>query len=279
MAVLVICDEALERFANYLKATTPLANCELRLFKNNYTPVHGSVIGDFTEADFNGYAAITQSWTVAVMGSNRAVVTGNSNLWTKGAGGTGNPTIYGYYLTVAGGTPLIGGRRFASPIDMNDDDDVMMVQPTISFVDQDILAGGSSSFIWCNGQMTNLLTVLTGTGDGLNGTQLRLYKSNITPSRAGTYATYSGDEADFSGYAAHAISWAGAILVGDKGKLVANQGVFTKSGATGNTVYGHFLTDGSNRLIGALKYDSPVAMTSNGSQIAEQVVFTMESEA
>jgi hypothetical protein len=168
MAVLVICDEALERFANYLKGQSPLASAELRLFQNNYTPLHSSVLGDFTEADFNGYAAASQTWTVAVMGSNRAVITGNSNVFTKAAGGTGNPSIYGYYLTTPGGGALIGGRRFAAPIDMNDDDDSMMVQPTISFVDQDILAGGSSSFIWCNGQMTNLLSTLAGSGDGLS---------------------------------------------------------------------------------------------------------------
>lgn len=70
----------------------------LHLFKNNYTPVDGSVIGDFTEADFDGYAPQTVTgWLAAYTnGSGKAETAAGVWTWWKTAGATSN-TIYGWF--------------------------------------------------------------------------------------------------------------------------------------------------------------------------------------
>ncbi len=276
---LVICDDALVRQMGIVKDSF-LSMTELRLYKSNITPAHGDVLGDYSasEADFSGYSAEMLSWSSVTIGSNRAQSTGSPISWTKN-GATGN-TIYGYFLSQMGGS-LIGARKFASAIDMNDDDDNMTVQPICSLVDQAIKNSGSSSFVWCNGALQDLADELVANTAGLASCTLRLFKdSGLTPSRSDTASTYTagGVEADFSGYSPVGISWQADALVGDQVRIPANQIVWTKNGATGNTIYGYFILDSSGRLVGAKKYDTPVGMNTNGQQHTVQLVYTIESE-
>src|SRR5438132_1401876 len=75
-------------------------NMQLHLFKNNYTPVEGSTVANFTEADFGGYAAVSLSNAVQTVDH----VAWDAITWTR----TGTPTntIYGAYVTDNGGTVL-----------------------------------------------------------------------------------------------------------------------------------------------------------------------------
>lgn len=94
----------------------------LKLFKNNLTPTAATVNGDFTEANFTGYASKTitaATWNAAVGISGKAYATYPNQLWTK-SGATGND-IYGWYHQDSTGA-LLACERFASaPISMNVD--------------------------------------------------------------------------------------------------------------------------------------------------------------
>lgn len=75
----------------------------LKLFCNNYTPVAGSVAGNFTEASGGGYAAKTltaSSWTFA--GGNPTTASYPAQTFTFTGALTTNTTVYGYYIL--GGT-------------------------------------------------------------------------------------------------------------------------------------------------------------------------------
>lgn len=96
---------------------------KIRLYKNNYTPVNGTVIGDLTQADFNGYTAggtTLANWTTPTTVSSRAQTQADPVTWTKGVGGTGN-SIYGYYVVDGSGNLLWAERDPAAPIDLNTD--------------------------------------------------------------------------------------------------------------------------------------------------------------
>src|SRR5437867_6622616 len=67
---LLVPDVGERKFLNVAINGVANEDLTLKLYKNNYTPVEGSVAGDFTEATFTGYAAVTLargSWTVATV--------------------------------------------------------------------------------------------------------------------------------------------------------------------------------------------------------------------
>lgn len=69
----------------------------LRLFKNNYVPVHGSTEANFTEATGGGYAAkvlTPATWIITPGSPSQAVYPTQSFVFTGAA-----PTIYGFYVT------------------------------------------------------------------------------------------------------------------------------------------------------------------------------------
>lgn len=111
--------------------SNPLGGATCKLFKNNYTPVAGSVLGDFTEADFSGYTsqALT-GWTTPATVSAHARTTATALSWTK-SGATGN-SIYGYYV-VNGSNLLFAERDPNAPIAMTTNGDSYTV--AISFTD------------------------------------------------------------------------------------------------------------------------------------------------
>lgn len=92
----------------------------LRLFKNDYTPADGSALGDFTEADFSGYAEIVihpGDWDdVAIVSNVAEMQTTVAPSWTATAG-TPN-TVYGWYLAYTGSGIVVAAQRFDSPRDM-----------------------------------------------------------------------------------------------------------------------------------------------------------------
>lgn len=99
--------------------------------------------------------------------------------------------------------------------------------------------------------------------------KLKLFKNNHVPDVTDTEGDYT--EADFSGYSSTspAITWGAAFVNGDdKGEIDADVKTFTHNGGgTGNTVYGAYVTDDTDRLIYAERFDAPVSMSSNGDAI------------
>lgn len=92
----------------------------IKLFANNITPIEGSLIGDFTEADFTGYVAdalvnfnaVTQNsdGTCSMLCPFAAVFTQTAV--------TVSQLIYGYIILDNAGN-LVGGEKFNAPINFN----------------------------------------------------------------------------------------------------------------------------------------------------------------
>jgi hypothetical protein len=70
--------------------------------------------------------------------------------------------------------------------------------------------------------------------------QLRLYQNNITPSDTDTTATYT--EANFTGYAAIALTGASWNAASAGTITYSAQQTFTCTGASSNTIYGYYVT-------------------------------------
>lgn len=100
--------EMLKRMLNY----SATGNVVLHLYANSYTPVEGSVVGNFTECSASGYAAITltgSSWSIA---TSSGVTTASYAAQTFSFSAA--QVVYGYYVTNAAGTIVLWAELFAS---------------------------------------------------------------------------------------------------------------------------------------------------------------------
>lgn len=116
-----------------LKSTTTPENLTLKLYKNDYTPDADSEAGDFTEADFTDYAAVTlerDDWGTASTVGGKASIAYDSSPQTWTCGATGN-TIYGYFVVGATSGTLIYAERFATPRPLSNGD-TLNVQPVVT---------------------------------------------------------------------------------------------------------------------------------------------------
>ena len=94
---------------------------------------------------------------------------------------------------------------------------------------------------------------------------LKLFKNDKAPGDTDTTAGYT--EADFPGYAGIQLaSWSAAVTNADgKGELNETARTFTMTGSSPtNTIYGYYVTDGSNNLLWAERAAAPYAMDANG---------------
>ena len=122
---LLVPDVGERKFLNVAINGVANEDLTLKLYKNNYTPVEGSVAGDFTEATFTGYAAVTLargSWTVAtVAGLTTAAYA--QQAFTSSADQT-LENEYGYFVVGASSGVLWWAERFTGgpfPIQFNGD--------------------------------------------------------------------------------------------------------------------------------------------------------------
>lgn len=139
MAEIVIARSALPLFLNHLLAEGdddvdgPLYLAEYRLYQNDFTPVGTMVIGDFTVATFDGFAAKAAAWNPSLVNVNGFAVTyADSMLWVP-TGTTTPNTIFGYYVTDTGGTNLLYARRFDTPIALTGPTTGFAMIPSFSF--------------------------------------------------------------------------------------------------------------------------------------------------
>lgn len=130
MSHLVIPDGAKLRRANAILTGTG-THYRMKLFKNNATISHATVVGDLTQADFSGYTAggiILSGGAVSgsLDGAGRAVTTYDFCTWTK-SGATGND-IYGYWYEDAAGN-LTGVEKFDAAQPMQTDGAILQLAP------------------------------------------------------------------------------------------------------------------------------------------------------
>lgn len=109
----------------------------LHLFQNNLTPTTNTVIGDFTEATFAGYAAVDIiTWSAPSVAAHVATIGAAVRTFTRSTTGAGQ-TIYGYYVTNNGDTILWWSERDPNaPITLTNAGDSYSV--TVALTDQDI---------------------------------------------------------------------------------------------------------------------------------------------
>ncbi len=103
---------ALDRWID--PAGTGGENWIIRLYSNNYTPVDGSTLGDFTEATFTGYAAVTLvagTFPASSIVSNEAVTTYPTAPTFTCTGG-GGQTVYGWYAEGATTGTVLAAQKF-----------------------------------------------------------------------------------------------------------------------------------------------------------------------
>lgn len=115
--MLVVTDEGeLELLEKMLINTSDSENYSLRLYRNSYVPHSGSVLSDFTIANFTNYANKTIArgdWSTPVTnGSNKGQSTVATQSWTCGASGN---TIYGYYVVGATSGKVLWAEKFDTP--------------------------------------------------------------------------------------------------------------------------------------------------------------------
>jgi hypothetical protein len=105
----VIPDESLQYDLDQLLLASRWATAKLRLYTNNITPSTSSVVADFTEATFTGYAAITlPAWPASTLASHIATSAQASQTFTITSG---SQNVYGWYITDSGGTHLLAAQR------------------------------------------------------------------------------------------------------------------------------------------------------------------------
>lgn len=113
------------------------------------------------------------------------------------------------------------------------------------------------------------------------GLKLRLYKNNYTPSQSTVIGDFSGNEANFSGYAAATPAMGASSTISHKATSVdAATRTFTHNGGgTANTIYGYYVTDaGATIVYWAERLPAPVTMGSNGDTINVTLQLTLNSE-
>lgn len=117
---------ALEMIVN---KTAP-SNLTVRLYQSNTTPAEGDTAGTYTESTFTGYsaAALTAgTWGAAASGT----ITYGAQL-TFTCSGASAQSVYGYYVTNAGGTLLYSERDASAPFAITNSGDAVKLTPTIS---------------------------------------------------------------------------------------------------------------------------------------------------
>ena len=113
---------ALSAYRTYLNTAIAAGQVRVKLFRNNFVPGAATVIGDFTEANFNGYTAggktLTNPFgTVTTTGAGYAEIVSPDVLTWICTDGLAPNSVYGYW--VVDDIPLLlWTEKFDAPIDM-----------------------------------------------------------------------------------------------------------------------------------------------------------------
>lgn len=94
-----------------------LTGSVVRLFQNDFQPTPLSLITDFTEADFTGYAAVAVADWGNVVNLGQEVIGFHANADYVATGTAVTNTVYGYYVPVDDiNIPWAICERFATPV-------------------------------------------------------------------------------------------------------------------------------------------------------------------
>lgn len=116
-----------------LRAAMNGLGMRIRLNKNDKTPADADVLGDYTEADFSGYAVgVLGNMGFPSTAGGKAITVGDPVSFVHNGGATPND-IYGYYITDTAGTLLYWAERFTTPpINMSANGNRIIVTPQLT---------------------------------------------------------------------------------------------------------------------------------------------------
>lgn len=102
----------------------------VRLYKSNTTPSDSDTAATYTESTFTGYSAA--ALTAGTWGSaSGGTITYGAQL-TYTCSGASSESVYGYYVTNAGGVLLYSERDASAPFAIANSGDAVKLTPTIS---------------------------------------------------------------------------------------------------------------------------------------------------
>ena len=132
----VLADNGSKQVLTECKTNWNSTALKIHLFKNNYTPLTTSVIGDFTESTFAGYAAASlTTWPTPTVAAHVASMAAAAVTFTRSTTGA-TEAIYGYYVTDNASTVLLWAERDANaPINVTNSGDSYTVTPTLAAKD------------------------------------------------------------------------------------------------------------------------------------------------
>lgn len=130
----------LDIISTYLAAEDAV---HIKLYSNNLVPSVNSVLGDFTEADFTGYAPILLTgWTDAAWASQGAAVCYGipSAVFNAASPFTVGQTVFGWYAVAGSSSPftLLAAGSFGSGIPMASLGDQILISVPVGISDAGI---------------------------------------------------------------------------------------------------------------------------------------------
>jgi hypothetical protein len=109
--------------------------------------------------------------------------------------------------------------------------------------------------------------------------KLRLFQNNLTIGPTTVLSDFT--QANFSGYVAGTltgVSVSGTLDSDNRAVATWSDITFTKSGATGNTIWGYYVTNNMGGFCWAEKFDSPVVLDTDGEFLTITPKFTLKSQ-
>lgn len=92
----------------------------VHLYKNNIQPTNQTVLGDFVEADYDGYASESlTAWGATFLNGDGNAESVAPNITFTCTGDTTPNIVYGYYITDAADAVLLMSGKFDAPETMN----------------------------------------------------------------------------------------------------------------------------------------------------------------
>lgn len=96
-------------------ALADYVGAKLHLYSNDLTPDQNTVLGDFTECVYTGYAALTVTWSAPFIDENNIPASSGGEKLFPQTGVVAVDTCYGAFLTDTAGTQLLGSFRLDDP--------------------------------------------------------------------------------------------------------------------------------------------------------------------
>lgn len=115
----------------------PFNAAVVKLFQNDYTPTVDSVVGDFTEADYTGYAASAAIvWGAPFIDPVAGpLVLGDLKSFPASGPFTVPNDIFGFWIESSGGD-LLWAERFDTPVTIANATDNVVIVPQFGLISQ-----------------------------------------------------------------------------------------------------------------------------------------------